>query len=214
VRLLKIADLVSLPNAAGILSARWDPAAELETWAKTVHELGLQERVEHTWNQPPTGGYFHPSALYNTCNAYHFFMLHNEKREERKGASILRILDHGTALHLLLHFYTATHARHHGYSASPEFRIKDLPEARRLRMDGHIDELVTRRFGDLETRYVVDYKSTKAASFEKLRRPMKDNLRQLHAYMKVVDAPVGVLLYINKDATTFKSFVFSFDALL
>ena len=115
-----------------------------------------------------------------------------------------RIWDIGTLLH-------DTYQTHFHSMWPDQFRDEVSLKIPELMVMSHTDGI----FDFTQARSILEMKSIKEGGnfgWEKVQlKPMEDNLRQAHFYMKAADVPFGILLYLNKNSGKFKEHVVVFD---
>ena len=118
----------------------------------------------------------------------------------------------------MMQYYLASHAMYHDWEYADEvgFDPTNSPEAARIRMAGSTDGLATRVVTvgrkKIRLKIVYEFKTISKGGFQKLRgKPQKTHLEQTHSYMKCLDAPICIVIYISKDDSNMAAFAYPFD---
>lgn len=214
--LVTIEDLYAL-RAAGVdpheLIADWDITGELRSWAKEVAVKQIKFQTTHLWNEDRKEGRIHPSSLGTKCDFRLFLELAGGAQKRQVTEGLQRIFDMGTAIHLILEYYQTTRAMIHDYEYLAEVgHWKNSKIAEQLMMCGSTDGTMQRTFKqlDLNLRCLWEYKSSNTTQFP-ANKPKKDAVIQSHAYMRMADAPMTVILYYRKDDSVMQAFPVFFD---
>lgn len=207
-----------------------DFSREMENWALTAAKRRIFYSTPLDWNRPRLKKVFHPSGLVGDCDFKLFLDLWGADYVPKQTKTLQMIFDTGTAIHGQLDYLFVTHAADLGYDFIPEIGFKPTyvedttGEVRAwvendaidgLRVAGHADGQMTRVFKinrkEIRLRIVFEFKTISSSGFRKLTKPHLAHIKQVHAYMTCLDAPVTVILYINKDNSNMAAFPIVYD---
>lgn len=171
--------------------------------------------------------YIHPSAIHK-CVRFHWYCCNDfaSQMEEKIAPQLRMIFDVGHAWHHVVQSYGKKGAWGEGYT--PEVSIEPdalgsdgqpvLPEAARTWIQGHVDAVLSDYFvpsvpglGDVSLRLMHEYKTINDDGFKRLTKPKFEHRQQATCYQKVLDLPVAVYLYINKNNSSMIDFPLAFD---
>jgi CRISPR/Cas system-associated exonuclease Cas4 (RecB family) len=109
----------------------------------------------------------------------------------------------------LLHDAYQTHFREmFGDQFQDEVKLRDEKLHIKSSADGVFDFPFAR--ATLELKSIKE--GSKQFGWETVQhKPMEDNVRQCHFYMKLADTPFAIILYMNKNAGRLKEYVITFD---
>lgn len=217
--LLTISDLENFKRAELVKFLKgWDIIHEIREWAVELPIKGIFWRCDLQWNKPRRGRIFHPSAISHKCDFKLYLDLIGAKSRPKHGSHLQCIFDLGTAVHEMMQYYLASHAMYHDWEYMDEvaFEPENSSEAKRLKVCGSADGLATRvvTVGPkrLKMKIVFEFKTISKAGFEKLgSKPQTPHIQQTHMYMRCLDAPVTVVIYINKNDSNMVAFPYLFD---
>lgn len=207
-----------------------DFIAELEDWALEAARRRIYFSSLLEWNKPRLKKVFHPSGLDNECDFKLWLDLHGGPYISKTSKHLQGVFDTGTAMQGQLEYYIATHAKENKYHFLPEVGFKpryindsegtkvtgrkekwvhsDITDA--LQMAGHCDGLCTRtiKVGSkkIKLKMIYEIKTISSTGFRKLIKPHGSYVKQTHAYMVCLDAPVTIIFYINKDNSSKAAF--------
>jgi len=218
--LLTIADLKKHRRAdiVAFLKA-YDFISEIREWAVELSSKGIFWRCDLQWNKERRSRIFHPSSISHPCDFKLYLDLIGAHSINKFGSHLQCIFDLGTAVHEMMQYYLASHAMYHDWEYMDEvaFAPENSPEADRLRVCGSADGLATRvlRVGKkkLKVKIVFEFKTIASGGYSKLgNKPQKAHIQQTHMYMRCLDAPITVVIYINKNDSSMVAFPLLFDA--
>lgn len=195
------------------LISDWDPAGELREWAKEAAIKGIEYTTTHHWNEDRTEGRFHPSSLDTKCDFRLFMQIAGGREEKKVNVDSQNRFDIGTAVHLVMEYYQHTRAMYHGYEYLSEVKHwKNSEIAEKLLLCGSADGEMTREFHklDLKLRAIWEYKSSNTSQFPK-NKAKPPAILQTHAYMRMANAPLTIILYYRKDDSIMQAFPVFFD---
>lgn len=149
-------------------------------------------------------GWFHPSALVHTCDAFLAFQFLGVPSEEEIPARLRRIFDHGSGRD----GYLKQDTKRSGVSLikKESDRKIEIPD---LRIRGELDEYVKNPFtGDT---MVVDFKTMNDEEWKALKEQKPSHTIQLQPYIYAKSADMGGVLYENKNNQDWKFFTAKFN---
>lgn len=164
----------------------------------------LYERIlEYQKRKVPINGeFFHPSSLGSCMRQVWFSAVDAPRQEIYTGESVLRdylTLETGTYTHIMFQNL----CERAGVLKQREVEIKDADE----RLIGHTDGIL-----DIERDYVLEIKTINGRQFTSLGKESKDaHKKQMHAYMKVLDIPAAIIMYLEKNLHHVKEFIVPFE---
>lgn len=208
-----------------------DFAEEMESWALEAARKRIFHRCVVDWNRPRLKKVLHPSSLSDPCDYRLFLDLWGADFVPKQSKTLQMIFDTGTAVHGQLDYLFATHAVKEDYTFVPEVGFKptyidakscgsgpvwfENDTIDELRCAGHADGLIIRKFNIggkiVELRIVIEFKTISSSGFRKLTKPQISHTKQVHAYMTCIDAPIAVIMYINKDTSSLLAYPFLYD---
>jgi CRISPR/Cas system-associated exonuclease Cas4 (RecB family) len=203
------------------MEPHWEPCRSCKPWGHP----GWVWREEHERDNSD----IHPSqigkclkALWFACSGY------AGQLEEFIDSRTQMIFDIGSAWHLVMQHYGAQGAwgDKNLYRAEvpidPDAVTFDghpiHPLANQLWIKGHVDAVVDKYLidnvpgiGPVSIRLVHEYKTINSNGYSKLLRPMPSHKYQATIYAAVLDIPIVVYLYTNKDDCKTADFPVPFD---
>ncbi len=159
----------------------------------------------------------HPSQIIHPCLLRIFWEMLGKPAVQKHEARSLLIFDFGTALHDMLQGYGEGGAWGPHYEKEVAINEDRQPMAKALMLEGHADAenvLVVDVEGHpfYEVGIVHEYKSINTDGFSKLTvRPKADHKMQASIYGAILDRPIVVYLYMNKNDSTVADFPVPFD---
>jgi len=129
------------------------------------------------------------------CHRQIFFSF-KKSPKKKMAANFLRLFEHGNHMHQML---TETLSR----IKSIKIVAVEVDIPRQKTISGRIDAIIEVE-GEL---YVVDFKSMNSMTFNKMKEPKEENIRQLQLYLHYFKIKNGILLYINKDNLMLKEYI-------
>lgn len=185
---------------------------DLCNYLKWLSDNGVTtEVITHLKRQKSRTPGIHPSSA--SKNGVCLLKLYYECTEEVKpGAEAYNqksqmTWDMGTALHDM-------HQKWFEDMYGEQFK-KEVPLRDKTR---HIESSTDGIFTFTHYRFVLEMKSIKEGGnygWEKVQaKPMEDNVRQAHFYMKLADVPFALIFYMNKNAGEFKEHAVMFNQAL
>jgi CRISPR/Cas system-associated exonuclease Cas4 (RecB family) len=159
----------------------------------------------------------HPSQVVGQCLLKVYWQLIGLEETSKFNAKTLLIFDIGHAVHHM--FQTYGQAGAWGSHYVPEIKITDGSHAlaTELFIEGHADADTVMVIDDIpnapiyEVGIVHEYKTINTANFGKLTRPKPEHKQQAIIYSAVLNRPVVVYLYLNKDNSSMSDFPVEFD---
>lgn len=157
----------------------------------------------------PTG--IHPSSACKKggCLLKLYYECTNEVQPgaEAYSQKSQMIWDLGTALHAI---HQKWFSEMYGGQFQSEVQLKSK--------DGYIKSSADGLLTFTNYRFILEMKSIKEGGnygWEKVQgKPMEDNVRQCHFYMKLADAPFALIFYMNKNSGEFKEHAVMFNQAL
>lgn len=159
----------------------------------------------------------HPSQVVGQCLLKVYWQLLGIEEESKFNARTLLIFDIGHAVHHMFQTYGQQGAWGEYYV--PEIKMTDgsHPLSTELFIEGHADADNVMVIDDIpnapifEVGIVHEYKTINTANFGKLTRPKPEHKQQATIYSAVLNRPVVVYLYLNKDDSSMSDFPVEFD---
>lgn len=165
--------------------------------------------------QEPRYPGIHPSQLPHPCLLKIYWEMEGREAREKHEARALFTFDIGHAVHHMLQSYGQLGAW--GSLYTPEAKIRTQPLAEELFIVGSADADSILIIDDIpnapiyELGVIHEYKTIKKENFEKLTRPKPEHLRQASSYGALLDRPVVVYLYVNKNDSNMSDFPVQYD---
>ena len=128
-----------------------------------------------------------------------FFKFKNAPRKEIE-ANILRLFDHGDAIHKLIMKPLISTRDIHVVASEVVIPPQEI-------ISGRADAILS----DGKELYVLDIKSMNSMIFRNLESPKEENVSQIQLYLHYFKIPKGILLYVNKDNQELKEFFVYYD---
>lgn len=189
-----------------------DEKAAIESGKKTrkdveIEEANLtikaeEERKREFNHGEEVGRYFHPSALGVCLRRLAFGVFQAPVNDAKGGNEFLReymVFAIGTAVHIAFQNLCDR--------AGVLKRREAAIESKKLELLGHADGILS--INDLA--YVLEIKSINTRGMTMLRAPKPEHVKQVHAYMRVLKIDCAIVVYIDKDRSSFKEYVVPFD---
>lgn len=183
---------------------------DIEDYLRYIHDKSIPLKVQSRMNRTKKrAAGVHPSAASkrDLCPLKIYWDCTQEVEPERPyNQQNQEIWDLGTMMHDRLQTILEL-------VYGPQFE-KEVPlSIPELLVVGHTDGVF--EFEAAGIRIVLEIKSIKEGGqygWEKVQlKPMKDNVRQAHMYMKALNIPFGIVFYINKNSGQFKEHPIMFD---
>jgi len=133
------------------------------------------------------------------CSRAVFFKFKNAPRKQIEP-NILRLFDHGDAIHKLIMRPLLSTRDVHVVASEVNIPPQEL-------ISGRADAIIS----DAKQLYVLDIKSMNSMIFRNLNQPKQENVEQLQLYLHYFKIPKGILLYVNKDNQQLKEFMVSYN---
>ncbi|MCX6764401.1 MAG: Dna2/Cas4 domain-containing protein [Candidatus Nealsonbacteria bacterium] len=133
------------------------------------------------------------------CSRSIFFKFKNAPRKEME-ANILRLFDHGDAIHKLIMKSLVSTRDIHVVASEVTIPPQEI-------ISGRADAILS----DGKELYVLDIKSMNSMIFRTLENPKEENVNQIQLYLHYFKIPKGILLYVNKDNQELKEFFVYYD---
>jgi CRISPR/Cas system-associated exonuclease Cas4 (RecB family) len=216
-------------SVRGVILQHLKVADRLKYWLKARAERprsGLDEAVwvpcskceKKGWilKEPRYPG-IHPSQLAGACQLKTYWEMEGREQREKHEARSLLTFDIGHALHHMFQTYGAQGAWGPHYWAESRITGTKQPLAQELFIEGSADAENILTVDSIpnapiyEVGLVHEYKSMKKENFEKLTRPKPEHKVQANIYAKVLNRPVVVYLYFNKNDSNLSDFPVEFE---
>jgi CRISPR/Cas system-associated exonuclease Cas4 (RecB family) len=133
------------------------------------------------------------------CSRSIFFKFKNAPRKEME-ANILRLFDHGDAIHKLIMKALISTREIHVVASEVVIPPQEI-------ISGRADAILS----DGKELFVLDIKSMNSMIFRNLENPKEENVSQVQLYLHYFKIPKGILLYVNKDNQELKEFFVYYD---
>ncbi len=133
------------------------------------------------------------------CSRAVFFKFKNAPRKQIEP-NILRLFDHGDAIHKLIMRPLLSTRDVHVVASEVNIPPQEL-------VSGRADAIIS----DTKQLYVLDIKSMNSMIFRNLSQPKQENVEQLQLYLHYFKIPKGILLYVNKDNQQLKEFMINYN---
>lgn len=190
--------------------------------AKNKPEEWLLAHVESTaeknYRFRDDAGWFHPSGLYQHCDAKLAFQLLGVEQRGTIPARTIRIFDNGTGRD----GYWKQYLQQAGLSIAVDYAINQqcegclgwyfssrhtcLPD---LRIRGECDDIIKHpTTGEVS---IFEFKTTSTDQYEALKAPFPNHVIQVHPYMVAKGLTSSYIGYENKDNQNFKMYRVNFD---
>lgn len=191
---------------------KFDAEEEIRKWAAKAARDRIHHKDTIEWNAPRRPFVLHPSAADNPCDFFLYMQIVGGEGLDEYPPNTQMIFDTGTAVHMQFQYYMKTRANFHKYQYADElgFGPKNNPNAKTLKMAGHIDGLS--RGWPLTAPLVWEFKTINKKGFERLTSPHSGYIKQVHLYMLATGAAVAIILYICKDNSQLKPFKVQFNS--
>jgi len=198
-----------LTKAEKRLLKKWEPEEDIKKWAALAGELQVQWRSVIDWNHPRARGCIHASSFTRSCDMFLYMERMGCESRARWGSKTQRIMDRGTAVHEIMHYYQGTRGLHYGYEANNEVWIGDSDVAKELHICGSCDEVTVG--WPLDIPVVWEYKSINLRGFNSKTKPDKSHILQAHVYMGALGVSVCVILFYCTDNAEPLCFIVEWD---
>lgn len=142
-------------------------------------------------------GWFHPSDLSHTCDAYIAFKFLGAPEEKSISAKLQRIFDLGSARDKQL----KQDAKRSGASIITNEKERKI-EIPTYRIRGELDDIIEQPI--TKERFIVDYKTMNSKEWEALDVVKPSHHLQVHPYMFGKEIYNGLVLYENKNTQDHK----------
>lgn len=159
----------------------------------------------------------HPSQISSPCLLKVYNEMMDKGKVSTREAKDLLILDLGKHIHDMFQSYGERGAWGPKYQKEVSINPDVQPLAAELYLEGSADAENYLLIDDIpnspayEIRLVHEYKSIKKENFEKLAKPKPEHREQAMIYCAVLNAPVVVYLYLNKNDSSLLDFPVEFD---
>lgn len=160
----------------------------------------------------------HPSAMGHPCLKKIYYEMVGAMKVEHVEPKLRLIFDLGHAIHHMFQTYGKNGAWGPKYEAEVAVSSESHELADELMIEGHADAenflLITdipNSPYDYEVGVVHEYKSMNHDAFVKLTRPKPEHKQQAMIYSAVLDRPVTVFLYLDKNTQDMADFPVAFD---
>lgn len=159
----------------------------------------------------------HPSQLPHPCMLKVWNEMTGVEGRERIEPRTQLIFDLGHAVHHMMQTYGARGAWGPIYKAESRLTGDIQPLAEELMIEGSADAeniLVVDNIPNApiyEVGVVHEYKTINTDAFKKLTRPKPEHKQQATVYAKVLNRPVVVYLYLNKNDSSLADYPVEFD---
>lgn len=217
--------LISQNKRVGVETQKIEPHWETCKSCKPWGQPGWVWREEHERDNSD----IHPSQIMKCFKALWFACAgYASQLEEFVDARGQMIFDIGSAWHLVMQHYGSKGAwgdpklYRPEVSIDPEAKTFDgqpiHPLAEQLWIKGHVDAVIDRYYidnvpglGPVSIRLVHEYKTINSNQYTRLTRPLPKHKYQATIYAAVLDIPIVVYLYTNKDDCKTADFPVPFD---
>jgi CRISPR/Cas system-associated exonuclease Cas4 (RecB family) len=170
----------------------------------------------HVLSEPRYPG-IHPSQLPHACLLKVYWEMEGREGQEKHESRTLFTFDIGHAVHHMLQTYGMKGAW--GAMYTPESRINSTTSmlAGELFVVGSADAENILIIDDIpnspiyELGIIHEYKTIKQENFQKLTKPKPEHLRQATIYGRLLDRPVVVYLYVNKNDSNMSDYPVQYD---
>lgn len=159
----------------------------------------------------------HPSQVIHQCMLRIFWEMQGKEAVQKHEARLLLIFDFGTALHHMMQGYGEKGAWGPHYKKEVPINVDTQELAKHLMLEGSADAeniltLDIEGHPFYEVGLIHEYKSINSENYSKLTvRPKPDHKLQASVYAAVLDRPIVVYLYMNKNDSSISDFPVPFD---
>ena len=190
------------------ISTQWPARCMSDKYPERVHSVDLIGHIREVRAKKQVAEYtrklgcYHPSSISKSKVCYRalaYERLGLPPVRKRVGHKMSSWFEMGNLLHDLVQTEVMSMRGQFGQTFESEVEINFKP----LNIYGHCDGV----FGD----WVVELKGMGKTSFAKLRKPLKEHIRQVHCYMIALDIPQTVFVYLCRDDGDMKEFRVRFD---
>lgn len=163
-------------------------------------------------------GWFHPSQLSSTCDAYLAFAFLGVEGREQISPRLQRIFDNGSARDKDIKRYVSeigvSLAGKPKWGACPKCGDQRVDLKRHIcitpyRIRGEFDDRIKHITGN--EIYVLEIKTMNSEQWQALKEPTPDHKIQVHPYAFATEDYQTIVLYENKNTQEWKTFLQKFD---
>lgn len=180
----------------------------IDRWLVEHGNAGLYEVDDRPYNRSVADvrkTHFHPSGDCLKCPRLLYLERdpeHVSEVQEDFGPKTLRIFKMGDAVHAMIQAWFAAMDSVEGYPdlVGNEYRFVD----EKYNVGGFIDSVV--KFPGSDAPVAIEIKSIGDYQFKLLKSPKAAHKMQVGTYIMELDAPFGIVLYMNKNTSEMKEF--------
>lgn len=177
-------------------------AAVIDRTLMKLNEDGVQSRMQPPRDSGPRAKFvIHPSSSAGCPLAVALNTLGADQDRGNLSPRLLRIFDNGHAFHMRMQGLLFQAAEHNILGLTAAWEDVDI-EYPSLCIKGELDQIVEAG----EHRYVVEYKSSNATIFDRLRSPKKEWIWQVYCYMAATNLRGAIVVVECKNTQRIKEY--------